>query len=814
MRELWQDLRFAGRTLRRSPGYTVAALLVLALGIGANTSIFTVVNTVLLQPLPLGNPERLVRVWHTPPQSSFPGAKIFAVSAANFLDWQKQNDVFESMSLISGASVNLTGAGEPVTLQTATVTHEYFPTLQAKPLLGRSFTAEEDQDGKNHAVILSFAEWKTRFGGDAKIVGKQITLDQQKYDVVGVMGPSFKFPSWARMWTPMGMTAKEAAVRGEHHYYTVARLKPGVEVKQAQAEMDTISQRLAQQYPADDKGWGALVMPLREDMVGDVRPALLVLLGAVGFVLLIACANVANLTLVRTMGRRKEIAIRTALGAGRRRVVQQVLAESLLLSLGGGVLGLGLSFLGTKLVVKVLSDELPQFFEVHVDLQVLAFTFAIAVVVGVLAGLMPALSATRTNPNDALKQGLGRTDSDGGHNRTRGVLVVTEVALSLVLLFGAGLMIRTLGALRAVKPGYDPDNVLTMQLGIAAKKFAGPAQQMQFYDRVLERLRQLPGVQSTGAIDDLPTQGGSMQPVAIEGRPVVAMADQPEVAVRLVSPQYFSAMRIPTMRGRSFSDADRAESPEVVVISQAMAKRFWPGEDPIGKHLTLTFAPGRVREIVGIVGDVKQMSLTSSEDDATLYYPMAQARLAADEDWRSFGMALAIRGGANVETLAPAVRNAIHEIDPEVPVIDVMTMGDVVGLSIASQRFTMMLLEVFAGLALLLAAVGIYSVLTYSVRRRLREIGIRLALGARRVDVLRMVLAEGLRPTLIGVVIGIAAALAMSRLLASVVFGVKTTDMATFSAATVLLLAVGAAASLLPGYRAMRVEPMKTLRDE
>ena len=530
--------------------------------------------------------------------------------------------------------------------------------------------------------------------------------------------------------------------------------------------------------------------------------------------LLIACANVANLTLVRTMGRRKEIAIRSALGAGRRRVVQQVLAESLLLSLGGGVLGLGLSLFGTKLVVKVLSDELPQFFEVHVDLPVLAFTFAIAVVVGVLAGLLPALSATRTNPNDALKQGLGRTDSDGGHNRTRGVLVVTEVAPSLVLIFVAGLMIRTLGALRAVKPGYDPDNVLTMQLGIAAKKFAGPAQQMQFYDRVLERLRQLPGVQSTGAIDNLPTQGGSMQPVAIEGRPVVAMADQPEVAVRLVSPQYFQAMRIPTVRGRSFSDADRAQSPDVVVISQAMAKRFWPGEDPIGKHLTLTFAPGRVREIVGIVGDVKQMSLTSSEDDATLYYPMAQERVATDGDWRSFGMALAVRGGANVETLAPGVRNAIHEIDPEVPVIDVMTMGDVVGLSIASQRFTMMLLEAFAGLALLLAAVGIYSVLTYSVRRRLREIGIRLALGARRVDVLRMVLLEGLRPTLIGVGIGIAAALAMSRLLASVVFGVKTTDMATFSAATALLLAVGAVASLLPGYRAMRVEPMKTLRDE
>ena len=814
MRELWQDLRFAGRTLRKAPGYSLAALVVLALGIGANTSIFTVVHAVLLQPLPFGHPEQLVRIWHTPPQSSFPGQKIFSVSAANFLDWQKQDDVFDGMALASSPAMTLTGAGEPVMLRAASVTRDYFSTLEAKPLLGRSFRPDEDLDGKNHAVILSYAGWKTRFGGDPNLVGKQITLNQEKYDVVGVMGPNFRFPSWARLWTPMGMTTKEAAVRGEHHYFTVARLKPGVTVKQAQAEMDTISQRLAEQYPADDKGWGALVLPLREDIVGDVRPTLLVMLGAVGFVLLIACANVANLTLVRTMGRRKEIAIRTALGAGRRRVLQQILAESVLLALGGGALGLGLSILGTKLVVKLLTDELPKFYDVHLNVPVLAFTLGMALATGILAGLLPALSAARGNPNEALKQGLGRTDAEGGHNRTRGVLMVTEVALSLVLLFGAGLMIRTIWALQSVNPGYDARNVLTMELGVARTKFAGPEQQAQFYDRVLERLRQLPGVQATSAIDSLPTQGGSMQPVAIEGRPVVAMADQPEVAVRLVSPQYFATLRIPSVRGRVFSGADQLHTPQVAVISQAMAKRFWPGEDPIGKHITLTFAPGYVREIVGIVGDVKLSNLSDSEDDATIYYPMAQQHAEADGEWRSFGMELAIRGNDNVAAMGSAVSSAIHEIDAEVPLIDMMTMDELLGTSIAQQRFTMILLEVFAGLALVLAAVGIYSVLAYSVRRRLREIGLRMALGAQRVDVLRMVLLEGLRPTLVGVAIGIAATIAVSRLLASLVFGVKTTDIVTFSAATGMLLAVGVVASILPGYRATRVDPMKTLRDE
>jgi putative ABC transport system permease protein len=814
MRSIIQDLSFAIRTLRKSPGYAIAALLVLALGIGANTSIFTVVNAVLLRPLPFGSPERLVRIWHTPPQSSFPGMKIFAVSAANYLDWERQNQVFEKMAISTGKDMNLTGAGEAESMPAESVSRDYFTVLQAKPYLGRTFLPEEDQVGKNQSVILSYAVWKSRFGGNSKIVGQQITLNRESYNVVGVMGPDFRFPAFAKLWTPMGMTPQEAVVRGEHHYRVVARLKPGVDARQAQAALDTISLQLAQQYPADDKGWGAAVIPLREAIVGDVRPALLVLLGAVGFVLLIACANVANLTLVRTLARRKEIAIRTALGAGRRRVIQQVLAESVLLSLGGGVVGILLSHFGTQLIVKALSDKLPRFHEIHLDAPVLAFTFALAGITGVLAGLLPAWRATQSNPNIALKQGLGRTDSDSGPERTRNVLVSAEVALSLVLLFGAGLMMRTLGALRAVNPGFESSNVLALHVGIPATKFANPAEQGQFYDRVLQRLRQLPGVQSAGAIDSLPMEGGSMQPIAIEGRPVVAMADQPEVAVRMITPQYRDTMRIPLVRGRDIADSDSDHAPRVVVISQAMAKRFWPGEDPIGRHLTLTFFPGQVREIVGILGDVKQNSLDDTGDDATLYFPAAQIEMPKGEDWRSFGLSLAVRAASHPEALGAAATNAIHEIDREVPVVDVMTMDAMLGDSIAQQRFTMLLLQAFAGLALILAAVGIYSVLAYSVRRRMREIGIRMALGALPVQLLRMIVMEGLRPTIIGLVVGIAASLAIGRLLTSVIFGVKPTDVLTFSAVSALLLAVSVLASVLPGYRAMRVEPMKTLRED
>lgn len=815
MAGLLQDFRFAFRTLRKSPGYSLAALLVLALGIGANTSIFTVVDAVLLRSLPFGHPDQLVRIWHTPPQSSFPGMKIFSVSAANYLDWERQNQVFSQMAIESDDDMTLTGGGEPESLGTGQVSRNYFSLLEAKPLLGRTFVPEEDQPGKNHSVILGYALWKSRFGADPKVVGRQITLNGQGYDVVGVMGPEFHIPSWAKMWTPMGMTPQQASVRGEHHYAVIARLKPGVDVKQAQAEMDTISQRLAQAYPADDKGWGAVVIPLQEAVVGDVRPALLVLLGAVGFVLLIACANVGNLTLVRTLGRRKEIAIRTALGAGRRRVIQQVLCESLLLAIGGGALGVVLSKFGTDLIVKVLGDRLPQYHAIQLDLRVLGFTLGLAVLTGIAAGLLPVWKATRSDPNVALKQGLGRTDADGGPERTRNVMVVVEVALSLVLLFGAGLMVRTLWALHNVNPGFDPNHGVVLHPALGATKFQTPEQEIAFYDRLLQRVRALPGVQAAGAIDSLPTdeQNGSIQPVQFEGHPVVAMADQPEVHVRMMTPGYRDAMRIPLLEGRDISDADAMSTPQVALVSESLAKRFWPNQDPVGKHATLTFF-GQTREVVGVIGDVKQDGLNASTDDATLYFPVAQLKMPAGLPWRSYGIPIVARTAGDAAQLGPVITNVIHQIDPEVPVEDVMTLNEMIGDSIAQQRFTMMLLEAFAGLALVLAAVGIYSVLAYSVRRRMREIGIRMALGALPGQMMRMVVLEGLRPTLIGLGIGIAAALAVGRLMASVIFGVKATDVATFGAVSALLLAVAVLASVLPGYRAMKVQPMQTLRDE
>ncbi|HEY3927655.1 MAG TPA: ABC transporter permease [Candidatus Koribacter sp.] len=810
---LIQDLKYAFRSLRKSPGYALAALLVMALGIGANTSIFTVVNAVLLRPLPFGNPAQLVRIWHTPPQSSFPGVKIFSVSAANFLDWQRENNVFEQMSISAYSQMNLTGSGEPQALVGEEVSSNYFSVLEAKPFLGRTFAADEDKPGQNHSVILSYATWKTQFAANRNIVGKQITLNEQSYDVVGVMGPEFRFPDFAKIWTPMGMTPAQAIVRGEHHYTVVARLKPGVDVKQAQAAMDTLSQQLAQQYPADDKGWGAVVIPLREAIVGDSRPALLVLLGAVGFVLLIACANVANLTLVRTIARSKEVAIRTALGATRWQVIRQVMAESVLLSLFGGLLGILLSVFGTNLIVKVLGDQLPRFHEIALDTPVLLFTLGLSVLTGLLAGLLPALRSTNANPNDALKQGLGRTSADAGPERARGVLVIVEVALSLVLLFGAGLMMRTLAALHNVNPGFESTNVLTFRPSVGISRFENATQQAEFTDRLVQRLQRLPGVQAVGTVDSLPTQGGSMQPVGIEGRPVLAMADQPEVGVRVITPGYRTSMHIPLVRGRDFSASDNAQAPGVAMISQSMAKRFWPGEDPIGKHVTLTFFDKQL-EVVGVIGDVKLSELNSPENDDALYFPSAQFTLPNKEKWRSFLPTFVIRSATRPEDLIPAVTGAVNEVDSSIPVQDMKTMDEVVGESIAQQHFTMLLLEVFAGLALLLAAVGIYSVLAYSVRRRMREIGIRMALGALPSQVLRMVVLQGLRPTVIGLVVGVLASLAVGRVMTSIVFGVKSTDPITFAAAAVVLFVVSLLASALPGYRAMKVEPMKTLRDE
>jgi predicted permease len=521
--------------------------------------------------------------------------------------------------------------------------------------------------------------------------------------------------------------------------------------------------------------------------------------------------------LAKTLGRRKEIAIRSALGASRVRIVQQVLSETVLLALAGGILALLIAHWGFRFISSFLSNQLSLSPEIKLDTWVLGFTLAVSLLTGVLAGLAPALRLTRTDLNQALKQGLGRTDADSGGKRTSGVLIVSEVALSLILLIGAGLMIRSLWMLRSVDPGLDPNNVLTMTIGIPvpSTRFPAPLQQSNFFNDVLQRVRTLPGAESAGVIDTLPlTGGGSTQPIAIEGRPAQQMADQPEVAVRIVSPGYIRAMHIPLLRGRDLSDVDAAARPEAVVISDSMAKRFWPNENPIGKHLTMTFFPDGSREIVGIVGDVKDSGLDVIDPVATLYMPLAQVTTPLLGGWTSFPMSLVVRTNANPSSLTSAVTEAVHQVDSELPLLHIRTMQDIVGESLSQQRFNMQLLAVFAGLALSLAAIGIYSVLSYSVKRRVREIGIRMALGARVRDVLRLIVIEGMRPTLIGVVIGLAGALALGRVLANLLYGVKPTDPITFGAVSVLLAAVALFASIVPAYRATRVEPLKTLRDE
>ena len=816
MNGLVQDVRYAMRQLRKSPGFAGVAVMTLALGIGANTAIFSVVNGVLLRPLPFQDADRVVQIWHVPPQTSFPGIPKFVVSPANFLDWQSQNHVFERMAIYGYRDFTLTGGDKAEEVGASPVSAGFFETLGVKPLLGRGLAPDEDRPGRSHVVVLSYRFWQEHFAGSRGIVGQNLALDGANYLIAGVMPPSFRFPGdYAQMWTPMAWSDQERAVRGDHTYSVIARLKPGIDVKQAQAEMNTISARLAEAYPADDKGWGAVVIRLHDDLVSDVRPALLVLMGAVGFILLIACVNVTNLSLARIFGRHKEVAIRTALGASPARITRQILVESAVLALAGGALGLAYARFGMRLIMAFLADRLPPSVAASIDAKVLVFTAAVAVLSGILAGVVPALALSRSNINQGLKQGLGRTDSDSGGNRTRKILVVAEVSLSLVLLVGAGLMIRSFQLLREVNPGFESQGVVTMAAAVSRAKFSGPLEEVSFFERVLDRVRTLPGVVSAGVVDDIPLgSGGSHQPIQVEGRPVVAMSEQPEVDVRVISPGYLNALRVPVLRGRDFDRTDAAGRPAATLISASLAREFWPNEDPIGKHITLTFFPGVARQVVGVVGDVKVDGLAQSRAAAALYVPLDQVTPAKDQPWQSVPMTLVVHTALNPANLVPAVTQTIHDVDREVPVRDVQTMDEVVANSLSEQRFDLLLLGAFAAVALVLAGVGIYSVLSHSVRRRVQEIGLRLALGASLADVLRMVVVEGMRPVLVGLAIGTAAALGLAKVMSSLLYQVKPTDPATFLAVAAVLALVALLASLIPAYRAAKVDPVVALRYE
>ena len=787
MQTLWQDFRYSLRMLAKNPGFGAIVILTLALGVGANTAIFSVVNAVLLRPLPFEEPDRLVQIWHTPPQASFRGMATFAVSPANFLDWRSRSHAFEGMSAYGFGRYTLTGTGRPEALRMVAATSGFFSILRAKPLLGRTFLEEEDSPGRDHEVILSYNLWRARYGADRNVVGKTIRLNKEAFTVIGVMGPNFAFPispdpdNSPQLWKPLGWTDQERGVRDNHNYGVIARLNSGVTLQQGRSELDNISNQLALQYPGDNKGWGATAIPLREDLVGDVRPALLILLGAVTLVLLTACANVANLLLAKTLSRRKEIAIRAAIGASRYRLLQQALSETILLALAGGAFGLIFAHYGVVLIVRFLTQRLPRSTEIGLDGWVLAFAFGVSLLSGIAVGLLSTLRLAKADVSESLKQGLGRASSESSGTRLRNILVVSEVALSLMLLVGAGLLIRSLSTLRHVNPGFDPDRLLTLEVSIPSSKFSEPAQQVSFFNRVLDRIGALPGVQSAGLIDDLPLNGGSHQPVSVEGQAVVPMADQPEVDVRLISPGYMSAMHIALLGGRDIDYSDVANRPGAVLISQSMAKLFWPNE---------------------------------SRTAPTLYFPLAQVSAPTGRAWRSFGMNLAVRTDGDPLNVVSTVANSIREVDAEVPLVNIRTMDESMSASLSPQRFTMLLLAAFAGTALLLAAAGIYGVTAYLVMRRTREIGVRMALGAVAGDVLRLVIGQGMWTTLVGMAIGIGGSFALTRTMQSLLFGVSATDPTTLLGVVVLLTAVSCLACWIPARRATRVDPLAALRYE
>ena len=808
LESFFRDLRYGVRTLRKSPGFAIAGVLILGLGIGVNCAIFTIVNAVVLRPLPFAGADRIMRIWHTPPPTLFAGMSTFPLSPANFIDWEAQNQVFERMAITRGGRRVLTGSGEPEAVRTLRASADFLPILGLSPKLGRGFTRDDDRSGGPRTALLSDAFFRSRFGGDPSTIGKTIVLDRLSYTVIGVVPDALAFFNRVQIYVPLAWTAGDRAIRNNHNYSGIAKLKPGVDVARAQADMTTISKRLEVQYPEDNKDWGALVRPLQEDMIGDVRTSLLVLLGAVALVLLIASANLANLMLARTHSRAKEIALRGALGASRARVIQQLLAEGLVLGAGGGIVGFAAAYFGVDLLKVAFAAALPRAGEVGVDARVVTFAAIVAITTGLVSAFVPAWQLSGRDANATLKAGTERGNSSSGDGRMRNLLVVSEVALALMLLVGAGLLMRSLSGLRSVNPGFDPSHVLTATLSIPEAKYATPEQRNQFFDRALAQVVAIPGVESAAWIDSLPLQGGSSQYVTAEGMPPMKESEMPVVAVRLPSPGYFRTSRIQIRAGRDFTNADAYGKPRVVIVSEKTANKFWPGQNPLGKHLTLTMMNKEPAEVVGVAAEVKIGSLDASDADSetVVYAPAAQ--------FARGGTSLAVRTAGDPRGLTRSLVDAIRAIDPEQPVLDIRTLEDVVEESLGQRPLAMQLLAGFAALALALASIGIYSVLAYTVRQRVREIGIRMALGAPARGVVRLIVIEGLKPTIAGVALGLVLAAMLVRAMTTLLYGVSQYDPRTFSGVAVIMVAVGVAATLVPAYRATRVDPIVTLRSE
>jgi predicted permease len=805
--DVLQDARYALRMLAKNPAFTSIAIIALALGIGANSAIFSVVNAVLLRPLPFKHPEQLVMIWENAAHLGFPKD---TPSPANFLDWQKQAQCFSGMAARAERSFNLTGVGEPERLEGQRVSANFFDLLGVPALLGRTFVSEDDRPG-SHVVLLSYSLWQRRFGSDPAVIGRALTLNGESYTVVGVMPRLVQLPGSStrndELWVPIAFPQEEALQRGSHFLEVIARLKPDISLKQAQAEMETIAARLAQQYPFYNLRRGAVVVPLHEQVVGDIRPALLVLLGAVGFVLLIACANVANLLLARAAVRQKEIALRLALGASRSRLTRQFLTESVLLATFGAGLGLVLAVAGIRILRTFIPPSISQIQAISIDGRVLIFTALIAVFTGIAFGLGPAIHGSHLNLNDTLKE--GGHDSAGGNkgHRVRSLLVIGEVAVSFVLLIGAGLLINSFFHLRNLDPGFRADHLLTMKVDLSEVKYPDRDHRSAFFDEVIRRVGALPGVQSVAVANNLPlTYNGDSMFISVEGLPDPPPDQQPDVIYRIIGPGYFATMGIPIIRGRDFTDQDKGDSKDVVVISEKTAQHFWPGQDPIGKRLkpgsSASTAPWR--EVIGIVKDVRQNDFIAS--------PKMQMYLNYRQLKSIPANALVARTSIEPMSLASSVRNAIWLVDKDQTVADIDTMDHIVAESVARQRFSMLLLGLFAGIALLLASIGIYGVISYSVAQRTREIGIRMALGARRTDVLQMTVMQALKLVGAGMMIGLLAAFLVTRLLGTLLFGITATDPITFAGISVVLLAVAILASYVPALRATRVDPISALR--
>lgn len=802
METLIKDVRYGVRSLLKRPGFTAVALLTLALGIGANSAMFSAVNAVLLRPLPFPESEQIVSFDGINPAKGITESNM---SVPDFADWKNQNQVFERMAgFVAGGSLLVSG-DETERVRGTGVSADFFPLFRTNAMKGRTLGPDDSQKGREPVVVLSHGLWQRRFGADQNVVGTTLSVDGKNTIVVGVMPPGFDYPAQSELWVPFPIDA--AAERRDNRYLSVVtRLKQGVSLPQAQAEMDTINLRLAQAYNETNSGWNVRLTNLRERLVGEMRSPLLVLLGAVAFVLLIACANVANLLLARATARQKEIAVRTALGASRWRIVRQLLTESVLLSIVGGAIGLWLSIWLTKLLIALSPPNTPRFDEIAPDTRVLAFTLALTVITGLVFGLAPALQVSRPDLNEGLKEGL-RSGASGHRNRLRSLLMVSEIALSFMLLVGAGLLIKSFIRLRDVSAGFNPDQVLAVRVSLPFAKYPQGEPRVQLLHQAVERLSLLPGVQSAGAVLSLPLGGDTFnvgRGYIREGRP--ATPEEADGAAYLVAtPDYFRTLQIPVVSGRAFTAQDTERTPKVLIVNETMARHLWPGESPIGRRITIWRDEEFPREIVGVVGDTKPS--LDADPGQQMYVPYAQ-----DSGWT--GMSLVIRTNGDPTNIAAAMRNEMRSLDKGIPVFNVRTMNDVLDTSVAPRRTPMLLLSAFAAIALLLAMIGIYGVTAYYVTQRTQEIGIRMALGAQMSDVLKLVLRSGMVLALIGIGAGLVGAFALTRLITTLLFGVNPTDVFTFVSVSLCLLVTALIACYLPARRATKVDPLIALRYE